>query len=65
MSDDGKRLTAPPTVIRRGTRSSSKSRPRSTSSQPTRRAVVPPPDGAGQAEACRDRGVDLPDGADR
>ena len=45
MSDEGKRLTAPPAGMRRGTRSSSKSRPRSTSSQPIRRAVVPLPDG--------------------
>ncbi len=43
MSEDGKRLTAPPIVTRRGTCFSSNSTPRSTSSQPTRCCAVPLP----------------------
>ena len=55
MSEDGNRLTAPPTVARRGTVSSSKSSPRSTSSQPIRRGVVPRAGGAGEPERGRRR----------
>ncbi len=61
MSDDGNRLTAPPTVRRRGTCASSKSRPRSTSSQPTRRAAVPAPEVRVSPNGRRDVRVDLAD----
>ena len=65
MSEEGNRLTAPPIVMRRGTRSSSKSTPRSTSSQPTRRAAVPPPDVRIRSYLVATAGSDLLDGTDR
>ncbi len=64
MSDDGNRLTAPPTVIRRGTfvlveeQTQVDLEPADTPGR-GRRAR-----GVGQVEPCRDRGVDLPHGAD-
>ena len=64
MSDDGKRLTAPPTVMRRGTLVLVQEHSQVDLEPADAPGRASPARGAGQIEPRRDGGVDLPDGAD-